>query len=438
MMGLGDVSGSVVPKPVLVTDGDDAMSVTSRYFTPRRAHISHAVTGAIGVATAFALPGTVAHRGEVPTGTHDIAILHPQGRIEVGVEVVAEQGEITVRRAGLFRTARKILEGELHLPGYVFSRPRTEQPVGDTSAAARSGGPITLIVPTPAGGANDTIARAIAHRLGPIIGRSVVVDNRAGAHGSIASEYVARAVPDGHTLLLGYVATHGMNPALQRLGYDPVADFEPVGLIGYSPTVLVSSPSMPARTVEELVARLKAEPGVHSYASAGDGTAPHFAAELFKLAADVDITGVTHRGSSDALGDTVAGRTQLMFPSLSTAHPWIRTGRLHALAIAAPSRAASLPDVPTLHEAGVTGVEVTQWYGLFAPAGTPGRVVEDINTALNEVLNQVLTQTDSAAQVSTQGIDIVAGPPGELSKLVEQEVARWKEVVGRTGLSRNR
>jgi tripartite-type tricarboxylate transporter receptor subunit TctC len=190
---------------------------------------------------------------------------------------------------------------------------------------------------------------------------------------------------------------------------------------------------VPARTVEELVDRLKVEPGVHSYASAGDGTAPHFAAELFKLAADVDITGVTYRGSSAALSDTVAGRTQLMFSSLLTAHPWIRTGRLHALAIAGPGRAAALPDVPTLHEAGVTGVEVTQWYGLFAPAGTSGRVVEDINTGLN----QVLTQTDSVAQVSTQGIDIAAGPPDELGKLVEHEVARWKEVVGRTGLSRN-
>jgi 2-methylaconitate cis-trans-isomerase PrpF/tripartite-type tricarboxylate transporter receptor subunit TctC len=438
MMGLGDVSVSVVPKPVLVSAGPGPMSVTSRYFTPHRAHTSHAVTGAIGVATAFALPGTVAHLEDVSTGTHDIVILHPQGRIEVGVEVVDEQGEISVRRAGLVRTARKIFEGELHVPGYVFSRARSDRPAGDAAAPARPDRPITLVVPTPAGGANDAIARAIAHRLGPILGRSVVVDNRAGAHGSIASEYVARAAPDGHTLLLGYVATHGMNPALQRLGYDPVADFEPVGLIGYSPTVLVSSPSVPARTVEELVARLKAEPGVHSYASAGDGTAPHFAAELFKLAADVDITGVTYRGSSAALSDTVAGRTQLMFSSLSTAHPWIRTGRLHALAIAGPSRAASLPDVPTLHEAGVTGVEVTQWYGLFAPAGTPGRVVEDINTALNQVLNQVLTQTDSVAQVSTQGIDIAAGPPDELGKLVEQEVARWKEVVGRTGLSRNR
>jgi tripartite-type tricarboxylate transporter receptor subunit TctC len=311
------------------------------------------------------------------------------------------------------------------VPGYVFSRARSDRPAGN---AAR---PITLVVPTPAGGANDTIARAVAHRLGPVLGRPVVVDNRAGAHGSIASEYVARAAPDGNTLLLGYVATHGMNPALQRLGYDPVADFEPVGLIGYSPTVLVSGPSVPSRTVEELVVRLKTEPGVHSYASAGDGTAPHFAAELFKLAADVDITGVTYRGSSAALSDTVAGRTQLMFSSLSTAHPWIRTGRLHALAIAGPSRAAALPDVPTLREAGVTGVEVTQWYGLFAPAGTPGCVVEDINTALNQVLDQVLTPTD------TQGVDIAAGSPDELGKLVEQEVARWKEVVGRTGLSRN-
>jgi tripartite-type tricarboxylate transporter receptor subunit TctC len=434
LMGLGDVSASVVPKPVLVSGGDDAMSVTSRYFTPHRAHTSHAVTGAIGVATAFALPGTVAYRGDVSTGTHDIAVLHPQGRIEVEVEVAAEQGEISVRRAGLVRTARKILEGELHLPGYVFSRPRTDEPVRDITTAARSEGPITLIVPTPAGGANDAIARAIAHRLGPVLGRPVVVDNRAGAHGSIASEHVARAAPDGHTLLLGYVATHGMNPALQRLGYDPVADFEPIGLIGHSPTVLVSNPSVPARTVEELVARLAAEPGTYNYASAGDGTAPHVAAELFKQAAGVDITGVTYRGSSAALSDTVAGRTQLMFSSLVTAHPWIRSGRLHPMAIAGPTRAAALPEVRTLHEAGIDGVDVTQWYGLFAPAGTPARVVEDLNTALH----QVLAPTSPVASITAPGIDIAAGPPDDLGRLVQQQVAKWKEVVARTGLSRNR
>ena len=300
------------------------MSVTSRYFTPHRAHTSHAVTGAIGVATAFALPGTVAHREDVSPGTHDIAILHPQGRIEVEVEVVERAGR-DQRAPGRRSSAPpgRSSKASSTCPGTSSRVARTDRP-GGQHGAARSDRPITLIVPTPAGGANDAIARAIAHRLGPILGRPVVVDNRAGAHGSIASEYVARADPDGHTLLLGYVATHGMNPALQRLGYDPVADFEPVGLIGYSPTVLVSGPSVPARTVEELVARLAGRArhatATRPRATARPRTSPR---NCSSWPPEWTSPGVTYRGSSAALSDTVAGRTQLMFSSLFTAHPWI-------------------------------------------------------------------------------------------------------------------
>jgi 2-methylaconitate cis-trans-isomerase PrpF len=431
LMGLGDVSNSVVPKPVLISDGDGGMTVTSRYFTPHRCHASHAVTGAIGVATAFALSGTVADRAALPAGTHDIAVLHPQGRIEVQVEMgTTEQGDAAVCRAALVRTARKILEGDLHLPGYVFS--------GASTAVAATGRdeperPITLIVPTPAGGANDAIARGLAQRLGPILGRPVAVDNRTGAHGSIASEHVARAAPDGRTLLLGYVATHGMNPALQRLGYDPVADFAPIGLIGCSPTVLVCNPRIAVSSLAELVELLKSHPGAYFYASAGNGTAPHFAAELFKRSAGVDIRAVTHSGSSPALTETIAGRTQLMFSSLFTAQPWIRTGRLRALAIAGPDRVAALPDVPTLDEAGIPGVEVTQWYGLFAPAGTPAGVVKDINAALN----QVLGHTDSIGLIAANGITIEPGPPEQLGELVGTELAKWTRAVDQAGLAQN-
>ena len=186
----------MIPKPVLVSAGAGDSSVTSRYFTPHRCHASHAVTGAVGVATAFALPGTVAHRGRLGTGVHPIAVLHPQGRIDVEVEIAGEGDDVEVRRAGLLRTARKILEGDLHLPGHVFSAtsgPVTTDAVSTPEFPAQA---VTLIVPTPAGGANDAIARTIAARLGPILGRPVVPDIRAGAHGSIAAEYVARAVPE--------------------------------------------------------------------------------------------------------------------------------------------------------------------------------------------------------------------------------------------------
>ena len=437
-MGLGDVSGSVVPKPVLVSDGDTAGSVTSRYFTPHRCHTSHAVTGAIGVATAFALPGTVADARGLAPGVSEVAVLHPQGRIEVEVELAERDGEMVIERASLVRTARKILQGDLHLPDYVFSRgaQSVASPDGAAGSTARTdrSRPIRLIVPTPAAGANDVIARAIALELGPLLGRPVVVDSRAGANGGIASEHVARATPDGSTLLLGYVATHGMHPALQNVGYDPVTDFEPVGLIGYSPTVLVVGPAVRARTAAELVTYLQANPAAYTYASAGEGTAPHFAAELFKLATNVDIPGVTFGGSSAAISDVVAGRTQLMFSSLFTAYPWVASGRLRALALAGPERVAALPDTATLHETGIDGVDVTQWYGLFAPAETPASVVDDVNSALNKIL----TRTDSAGLIRSRGIDVTPGTPDELSRLVDRELTKWRQFVDKAGLNQRR
>jgi 2-methylaconitate cis-trans-isomerase PrpF/tripartite-type tricarboxylate transporter receptor subunit TctC len=431
LMGLGDVSASVIPKPVLVSAGDGDSSVTSRYFTPHRCHASHAVTGAVGLATAFALPGTVAHRGRMGAGVHPVAVLHPQGRIDVEVEIAGEGDDVTVRRAALLRTARKILEGDLHLPGHVFSEaPRRPAAPDSAPMPEFPSQPLTLIVPTPAGGANDAIARTVAARLGPLLGRAVVPDNRTGAHGSIAAEYVARAVPDGHTLLLGYTATHGINPALHRLAYDPVTDFAPVGLIGHSPTVVVAGPGLAAGGgVEELVAQLAAAPGRYAYASAGEGTAPQLAAELFKLSTGVDLPAVTYPGSSPAVSDTVTRPTQLMFSSLFTAYPWITAGRLRALAVAGPDRVALLPGVPTLHEAGVEGVDVTQWYALFAPAGTPAPVIARINAALT----RILTDPDTAGQLAAQGISVRPGPPRLLGDLTVTERARWTDVIDRIG-----
>lgn len=207
---------------------------------------------------------------------------------------------------------------------------------------------ITIVVPTAAGGGNDLIARTIGQKLGLLLGQSVVVENKAGANGSLASEYVARAAPDGHTLMLGYVATHAMNPAMQKLRYDPVGSFEPVGMIGYSATLMVANPKVPAKDMKELLAQLKAKPDQYAYASAGNGTAPHFAAELFKLNAGVQMLGVPYKGSAPAMNDTMAGQTQIMFPSLFAALPHVRNGKLRALAVAGPKRSAQLPDVPTM------------------------------------------------------------------------------------------
>jgi len=467
-MGLGDVSASVVPKPVLVSAGDSDDDLTSRYFTPRRCHTSHAVTGAIGVAAAFALPGTVASAAMHKVGARSVAVLHPQGRIDVAVETEGKGAGSRITRAALVRTARKILQGELHLPDYVFSRPRAATaatalaphspaddpgddamrsilapvmtaaavattPAGPAFAQAYPTKTITIVVPTAAGGGNDAMARTIAQKLGPLLGQTIIIDNRAGANGSIASEFVARAAPDGHTLMLGYIATHAMNPALQKLRYDPVADFAPVGLVGYSPTLMVASaaPAAGFKDVRELVAQLKAKPDRYSYASAGNGTAPHYAAELFKLNAGVQMTGIPYKGAAPAVSDTIGGQTQLMFPSFFTALPHVKAGKLRALAVAGPKRNALLPDVPTLKEIGVDGVDVQQWYGFFAPAKTPKAVIDKLNAALN----QVLKDKEIEKRIEDHGADVETSTPEQLGALVKSELAKWKGVVQRAKLT---
>ncbi len=290
---------------------------------------------------------------------------------------------------------------------------------------------ITLVVPTAAGGGNDAMARTIAQKLGPLLGQTIIIDNRAGANGSIASEFVARATPDGHTIMLGYIATHAMNPALQKLRYDPVADFEPVGLVGSSPTLMVTNPAAPIKDVKDLVAQLKAKPDKYTYASAGNGTAPHYAAELFKLNAGVVMLGVPYKGSAPAISDTLGGQTQVMFPSLFTALPHVKAGKLKALAVAGPKRSALLPAVPTLKEAGVDGVDVQQWYGVFAPAKTPKAVIEKLNKALN----QVLADKDVARRIEEHGADVETSTPEQLGALVKSELAKWKSVVAKAKLT---
>ncbi|HKW84458.1 MAG TPA: 4-oxalomesaconate tautomerase [Burkholderiaceae bacterium] len=445
-MGLGDVSNSVIPKPVIASDGDDAHSITSRYFTPRRCHASHAVTGAIGVASAFALPGTVISGAGGGPAVRRIAVLHPQGRIDVDVTVEGDGADARIRRAALVRTARKILQGELHIPAYVFAKstegdkPMKRLIAPAVAAVLSASAPlamawpdktVTIVVPTAAGGGNDAMARTIAQKLGPLLGQTIIIDNRAGANGAIASEFVARAAPDGHTLMLGYIATHAMNPALQKLRYDPVADFAPVGLVGYSPTLMVASSTVQVKDVKDLVAQLKAKPDKYTYASAGNGTAPHYAAELFKLATGTVMTGAPYKGAAPAVSDTIGGQTQFMFPSLFTALPHVKSGKLRAMAVAGPKRSRLLPDVPTLKEAGVDGVEVQQWYGFFAPAKTPKPIVDQLNKALN----QVLADKEIAKRIEEHGADVETGTPEQFAELVKTELVKWKAVVQRAKLT---
>lgn len=439
MMGLGDVSTSVIPKPVLISPGESEDSITSRYFTPRRCHASHAVTGAIGVASALALPGTVASGGRAAStpARRNLVVLHPAGRIDIDVEVDGHGEAAQIRRASLVRTARKILQGELHIPDYVLSRPDevatmpgagAQPPAAAAQPAVAAPFPskaLTIVVPTAAGGGNDAMACAIGKKLSVLLGQAVIIDHRAGAQGSIAGKYVARATPDGYTLMLGYIATHAMNPALQMVGYDPVADFEPIGLVGYSPTVMVASMSIPVSDVRDTVRQLRAKADRYNYVSAGTGTAPHFAGELFKLNSGTKMVHVPYNGAAPALAEMLSGRAHFMFPSLFAAAPQIKSGKLRALAVAGPRRSAALPGIPTLAEAGVDGVDVTQWYALFAPAGTPAAIVETLSRALH----QVLADPEVIQRMEQDGAEVQASTPEELRALVGSELTRWRHVV---------
>ncbi|MEJ8857433.1 tripartite tricarboxylate transporter substrate binding protein [Variovorax robiniae] len=284
---------------------------------------------------------------------------------------------------------------------------------------------ITIVVPTAAGGANDAMARVIGQAMSVALKQPVIVDNKAGANGAIASEFVMRAPADGYTLMLGYIATHAMNPALQKLRYDPVKDFEPVGMVGSSATLMVVSPSVKAHNAKELVAYIKAHPNQVSYASAGNGTAPHFAAEMFKLSTGTSMLHVPYKGSAPAVTDTIGGQTQVMFPSLFTAMPYVKGGKLKAIGVAGSKRSPLMPDVPTLKEQGIDNVDVSQWYAMFAPAKTPKAVVEQLNKALNEALADktvIKRLEDHGAEVETMSTE-------QMRTFVQQEQVKWKKVV---------
>jgi tripartite-type tricarboxylate transporter receptor subunit TctC len=284
---------------------------------------------------------------------------------------------------------------------------------------------IKIVVPTAPGGGNDAMARIVGAKLQERWKQAVIVENKAGGNGAIASEYVARAAPDGYTILLGYIATHGINPGLSKVPYDPVKDFIPIAEIAEAQGVLVVNTSVPAKTVKELIALAKAKPGTMSYASAGNGTAPHIAGELFKQQAGVDLLHVPYKGSGPAMTDTLAGTTQIMFPSLVAATPHIKSGKLRALAVTGSKRSPLYPNLPTVAESGVAGFEITQWYGFFAPAKTPADIVDK----LNKEIVAIMKEPDVAKKFADQGADIVTGSSADFGKLVERELARWSKFI---------
>jgi tripartite-type tricarboxylate transporter receptor subunit TctC len=292
---------------------------------------------------------------------------------------------------------------------------------------------ITIVVPTPPGGGTDSFARYIAQGLTAKFGQPVIVENRAGGNGSIAAEYVARAAPDGYTILLGYTATHGISPALLKQKYDPIKDFEPIGMIAVSPSLLVINHSLPVKNTKELIAYIQSKPNMISYASAGNGSAPHFAGELFKLATGTDILHIPYKGAAPAVMDTISGTTQLMFPSLYTAYPQVTAGKLKALGISGERRSKVMPQVPTMAEQGLADVNVEQWYALFAPAKTPQVLI----TLFNEEMNLILKDPVVEKKIEDQGAVVETGTPEQLKLFVAKEAEHWKKVIAKTKITAN-
>ena len=284
---------------------------------------------------------------------------------------------------------------------------------------------VRIVVPTAPGGGNDAMARIVASKLQERWKQGVIVENKAGANGAIASEFVARAAPDGYTILFGYIATHGINPGLSKVPYDPVKDFAPIGQIAEAQGVLVVNPAVQANSVKELIALAKAKPGTLSYASAGNGTAPHIAGELFKQQTGIDLLHVPYKGSAPAVTDTLAGTTQVMFPSLVAASPYIKAGRLRALAVTGKKRSALFPSLPTIAETGVAGFDITQWYGFFAPAKTPKEIVDK----LNRDIAAVMKEPDMAKKFADQGADVVVTPPDQFGNFVQSELTKWSAFI---------
>jgi tripartite-type tricarboxylate transporter receptor subunit TctC len=291
--------------------------------------------------------------------------------------------------------------------------------------------PIRWIVTYPPGGPTDVVARAIGAKLTEAWGQQIIIDNRAGAGGMIGTELGARAAPDGYTLLFGTSAGMTINPALQsRLPYDPVKDFAPVSLLVINPQLLVLNPTVPANSVKELVALAKAKPGQLNYASVGQGSPNHLGMELLKALTGTNIVHVPYKGTGPAITDLLGGQVQLMFNSMPTVLPLVRSGKLRALAVGSTQRISAIADIPTVAESGVPGFENVTWYGMFAPAKTPREIVNKLNAQVV----RILAEPDMAQRLSSQGAEPRSSTPDELAKFMRVEFERWAKVIKSAGV----
>ena len=303
-------------------------------------------------------------------------------------------------------------------------------PNGARAQATYPNRPVRVIVPFAPGGATDILGRLIAGHLQEALGQPFVVENRSGGGGNIGSDLVAKAAPDGYTLLIGAAGNIGINPGLfPNMPYDPVRDLAPISLMASTPNILVVHPSVPANNVAELIALARSRPNQLNFASSGNGSTIHLSAELFKALAQVQMTHVPYRGSAPAVADLLAGTVQLMFDNLPSAIPHVQAGRLRALGVTSAKRAPALPNVPTIAEAGVAGYEATSWFGLFAPAGTPRPVIERL---MQEVHAGVAKPT-LAERIRSLGAEVVTNTPDQLAAMVRTEIAKWREVIRVSG-----
>ena len=290
--------------------------------------------------------------------------------------------------------------------------------------------PITLVVPYAAGGGNDVMARIVAEKMSKSLGQQIVIENKGGAGGSIATRQVAKAAPDGYTLGLGGTGTLAINPTLYpNVGYDPRKDFAPVGLIATSALVVLVNPSVDARTIPELIALAKREPGKLNYASAGVGSGIHLGAELFATMADIKLTHIPYKGSAPALTDLLGGHVAIYLSSLPAAISLVKEAKVRALAVTGPKRSPIFPDLPTVSEAALPGYEAVLHYGIVAPAGTPQPIVEKLSAAMTAAL----AEPDVRERIAADGAEVMSMTPAEYAADIDREETKWSAIVKLSG-----
>jgi len=301
-----------------------------------------------------------------------------------------------------------------------------------STEAQYPGKPIKLIVPSSPGSGPDIMARAIGQKLAQAWGQPVVIDNRPGAGGSIGSEAAAKSPPDGYTLIMGNAGSHAVNASLyKRLAYDPVKDFAPVTLVSSAPNILIVHPSLPVKSVKELIALAKAHPGELSFGSGGNGSTAHLSGEMFRTLAGISIVHVPYKGAPAAVLGVVTGEISLAILNLPPALPHVRSGKLKALGVSTARRSAAVPDLPTIAEAGLPGYEATAWYGVLAPAGTPREIVMKLN---GEIVNSLRT-SEMKKRITAYGGEVVGSTPEEFAAVMKADIAKWVRVVKASGAS---